>query len=44
MPNSNSQRSSSQMLTSHSSKQGRDREERAALLRVRTRLNALMAI
>ena len=36
MPNSNSQWSSSQRLASPTTKRGRDRKERAALLRIRT--------
>ena len=36
MPNSNSQQSSSPELSSPTSKQGLDRETRAALLRVKT--------
>ena len=36
MPNSNSSRAAAQRLTSATSKQGLDREARAALLRIRT--------
>jgi len=36
MPNSISQGATAQMLTSPTSKRGRDREEQAALFRIRT--------